>query len=869
MKRLIFIHFLSIYALSVFSADNDVQTIARSFAEIWHFAPQEKVYLHTDKPYYSAGETLWFSAYLTNAATHISNTKSRYIYVELLDIGDFVVSRVKIRKDSIGFKGYIKLSPETPAGMYNLRAYTYWMQNVHRDFFFTKQIYIGNDIDDRVKCETVFGTINEKGLPVTFKFTNVFNSPVINQRVSIAQNWSKSDDRIFYTDDKGQVRITLKINEITNDKKFLQIKIKEKDFNFDQKILLPELEQDFDVQFMPESGVFLDNYIQTLAFKAIATNGFGIDVRGKIFNQKDENISEFSSVNKGMGRIVLKTNPDETYYAIITTDAGLEKRFDLPKTQKSGIVLNLTYNREKVFFQVTNETDIPNDSLSLLIHSRGMVLSLFPLTQQTGNLSENLLPAGINSFSVIDNLGNVYCERLYFSRNFKLPNVTMTSDKKYYNKREAVSLDFQVLDSENKPIEGRFSISVTDSKNVIADTLNSNILNYLLLTSDLKGYVEEPNLYFVDNSNATREKTDILMLTQGWRRFNTEDILKKNYPENKFYLELGQVISGKVLNLFSKPARNRQVIMLSNYRNTIATAETDENGQFLIDGIEFADSAQIVLKAKSKTRLVDVELIHDKDRFPSTKINLPFREQIKTEQLKSYFQTVKEKYYSEGGLLLINLEEITVRARRQRDSQEEFYASGADNIINAEQIEEMGGLTLFEMLGNIAGVNVNGQEISIRGGGVPTFMIDGVYVNSIEDVYYLNTSDIQNIYVYKGVSATMFGIGGNGAIAITLKRGEINSFQQAPSLLHITPLGFQKPEEFYVPKYDVDSIRRLPVNDLRTTIYWNPEIVTDANGKVNVKFFTADKANDYDIILEGIGNAGEICRYKGRIKRFN
>ena len=132
MRKIIFALFLSINVLSAFSADNDVQTIARSFAEIWHFAPQEKVYLHTDKPYYSAGETLWFSAYLTNATTHLTNTKSRYIYVELLDIGDSVVSRVKIRKDSIGFKGYIKLSPETPTGMYNLRAYTYWMQNVDR-----------------------------------------------------------------------------------------------------------------------------------------------------------------------------------------------------------------------------------------------------------------------------------------------------------------------------------------------------------------------------------------------------------------------------------------------------------------------------------------------------------------------------------------------------------------------------------------------------------------------------------------------------------------------------------------------------------------------------------------------------------------
>ena len=866
MKKLIFTLIFLISAFSAFSNDSITKALALRFAEIWHFAPQEKVYLHTDKPYYSAGETLWFSAYLINATTHLSNTKSRYIYVELLDIGDSVVTRAKIKIDSIGFKGHINLSPEMPAGIYNLRAYTYWMQNAHRDFFYAKQIYIGNDIDDRVKCQSEFGTLNKKELPVTLTFTNVFNSPIVRQKVLITQNWGKGETRTFLSDENGKVRLTLKMNEIINDKKLLQVQIKQEGFNFDQKILLPEPEPDFDIQFMPESGVFLDNHIQNLAFKAIGTNGFGVDVKGKIFNQNDEEITEFTSVNKGMGRIVFKTNPDETYYAMVETATGIQKRFDLPKPQKMGIALHLSYNRGRIFFQLINETDILPDSLFLLIHSRGMLLSAIPF-QSEGSLSESLLPAGINAFSVVDISGNVYCERLYFSRNFQFPNITMTANKKSYNKREAVSLDFQILDANNKPVEGRFSISVTDSKNVIADTLHTNIVNYFLLTSDLQGYVEEPNLYFADNSNSTREKTDILLLTQGWRRFNTEDILKKKYPKNEFYLEAGQAITGKVFNILNKPAKNRQVIMFSN--KGVAVTETDENGRFLIDGIEFPDSTQMVLKAKSSTKILDVELVCDKDHFPVPEVNLPFRDPIKIEPPKDYFQIIKNKYYTEGGLLLINLEEITVRGQKRRDSQEEYYTSTADITISSERIEEMAGMTVFDLLSTIAGVQVNGQEITIRN-EKPLFVIDGIEIDSdrIDDVYYLNTTDIQSIHIYKGVSTLAITARAGSAIVITLKRGQMYSKPQAISLMHIMPLGFQKPEQFYVPRYDVDSIYRQPMSDLRTTIYWNPGLVTDATGKINVKFYTADKANDYDVIIEGIGKAGEICRFKGGMKRY-
>jgi hypothetical protein len=83
----------------------------------------------------------------------------------------------------------------------------------------------------------------------------------------------------------------------------------------------------------------------------------------------------------------------------------------------------------------------------------------------------------------------------------------------------------------------------------------------------------------------------------------------------------------------------------------------------------------------------------------------------------------------------------------------------------------------------------------------------------------------------------------------------------------VSPLGVQKPEEFYIPKYEVQSVREDKIPDLRTTIYWNPALSSDTTGVVNVEFYTADPANNYSVVLEGVTQAGEICRYEGVVKR--
>jgi TonB-dependent SusC/RagA subfamily outer membrane receptor len=846
--------------------------IINQFSRQWINQPQEKLYLHTDKPYYNAGEDIWFKGYLVNATTHIPNSLSKFIYVELIDKSDSAFYRIKVRNDSSCFAGCIKLKPELPSGYYNLRAYTYWMQNATSDFFFNKSVYIGNSIDDRTQSKISYGTTVNGKTPVVVSLTNANDQPIIGQKVRINQVWKNAPKKKInsVTDSEGKLAFEISIDSTnTSNKKNIEVSIDEPNYKYNAKFYLPNLNNDFDVQFLPESGVFLNNYLQTMAFKAIGTDGLSVEVSGKVYNKIGEEITEFSSINNGMGKFIISAQPNESYYTIVKSAKGNEKRFNLPASQNEGVSIHFAYNKDKILYEIQNRTSIPNNSLFMLIHVRGKVIVMQSIKTLVGQITESLLPEGIVSFAIVDSAKNTLCERLCFVKATTTPIFKLQSNKDIYRERDSVILNININSYVAKPIVGNFSISVTDSKTVKTDSLADNILSNLLLTSDLKGHVENPAGYFLENNTISREKMDVLMLTQAWRRFNTAEVVKGKHKTPTFYLEIGQALSGKVMNLLNKPSKNCGIIMLSPYKGTVKLCQTDSLGRYLIDGIEFPDSTSFILKAKKRKSLTDVEIIPDNDEFPKPFNILP-SPRVENIAPKEYLRLSKEKYYYEGGMRVVNLGEVTITGQKKKSESESNYYSGmGDSQLTAETLERSPNMSIMSILSTIAGVMVMGDQISIRGSqGQPMIMIDNIETEGTEEISYLTTNDVEEITVFKGASAAIFGLrGGNGVIAITLKKGYIQKAGVSPSLAIVKPLGYQKPVEFYVPKYQIDSVRLDTKPDLRTTIYWNPRLVTDSTGNVQVKFYTADKANNYSIIIEGVSADGEICRYVGYLRR--
>lgn len=873
-KILLSLLFFSLLGYSANDFDvNFKKLIVARFYNLWQKSPQEKTYLQTDKPYYNAGEDIWFKGYLVNAASNIPNSLSRFLYVELIDKSDSVIYRVKIKRDSLSFAGIIKLNPQIQPGFYSLRAYTYWMQNVSTDFFFRKNIFIGNSIDDRVSSRISYGKPFKNNLPVYIVFENTFGTPYSDKNVIVELHGKGITPKsaTITTNKDGRINWQIPNDSDKFSDMTIDVSINEPGLKYRKKFYVPDFRNDFDVQFFPESGLLLNGVLQIVGFKAVGINGLSVNVTGEIYNQNNEEMVEFSSVNKGMGKFVLVAKENERYYAKVKTANGLEKTFNLPENKSYGVGIHLVNNRGRIIYNIFNNTEKPDSSYFLLIHARGIPFVMQRITKINGQIPESAFPSGIVTFSIIDSLQNTYCERLVFVQNSDQPEINMISDKNVYGKRDAVNLNFTIKSLTGKTVDGDYSVSVTDSKTVVSDSLQDNILSYLLLSSDIKGYIEEPGSYFTSKKDVAAEKLDILMLTQGWRRFNTADIVKGKFPKLNYYLEAGQALSGKVLNLFNKPSKDCDIIMFSNYNRMFRISGTDSVGRFLIDGIEFPDSTSFVLKAKKKHSITDVEIIPDKDVFPESQVFIPYRnEDVKP--INEYFQQSKEKYYNEGGMLVVNLNEVTVNGdKKTNKNPEQFYAGMADNELNAEKLEQYAGMNILDVIGMMPGVQVNGDQISIRGSkGNPLFLVDGFQTDNMDDVTYLNMSDVENISLFKGANTAIFGSrGGNGVIAIEMKKGYVRKTETPISMASIQPLGYQKPSEFYVPKYEIDSIRLLRKPDLRTTIYWNPKLVADSTGTVHVKFYTADKLDNYRVTFEGVTAKGEICRYVGYLKREN
>jgi TonB-dependent SusC/RagA subfamily outer membrane receptor len=148
--------------------------------------PQEKIYLHFDKPYYATGERIWFRAHLVHSAIHIPYNLSRYVYVELVNGDNSVVGRKKLYPISNMYFGQMDLSAELPEGWYSLRAYTSHLRNVGEPYFFRRLVYIGNNLKEQKKAEaSAKGRNHEDTFEVGFYPEGGHLTPGLRQKVAI------------------------------------------------------------------------------------------------------------------------------------------------------------------------------------------------------------------------------------------------------------------------------------------------------------------------------------------------------------------------------------------------------------------------------------------------------------------------------------------------------------------------------------------------------------------------------------------------------------------------------------------------------------------------------------------------------------
>ena len=306
---------------------------------------------------------------------------------------------------------------------------------------------------------------------------------------------------------------------------------------------------------------------------------------------------------------------------------------------------------------------------------------------------------------------------------------------------------------------------------------------------------------------------------------------------------------------------------------------SDAQGKFTFNNLIFRDSIKFVVQARTAKdrKNLEIELDNIAPQLVGKNKNAPDIQVNINDGLSPYLQNSK-KLFSEQvkygiGNHTILLKEVVIKDTRTVAVKHSANLNGpgnADQILTYKDLENMGNISLPIILqGRLLGVMFRGNvPYSTRGGGAMQVVIDGVYVDS-DFLNSINTTDIASIEVLRTIGNTaIYGSrGGNGLLVITTKRGDEGSVynRYAPGIVTYSPKGYYKAREFYSPQYD-DPKTNTQMQDLRSTIYWRPNVITDKEGNASFSFFNADGKGTYRVVIEGIdadGNLGrQVYKYK-------
>lgn len=850
---------------SSLSAQTMQDTIIANFS-LMERIPKEKLYLHLDKPFYGAEEKIWFKGYLVNAITHQDNAQSNFIITELINRSDSIVERKKIRRDSLGFHNAFTLPATLPAGDYYLRGYSNWMLNEDPDFFFSRNIKIGNSIDNTIVSSIEYQQEDDTHYTAKIKFTSNVQAVFENTTIKYLylENGKIKNKGKKKTDENGWISISLPDLKSPVARR-IEVEFDDPQYIYKRTFHLPVFTNDFDVKFFPEGGALINIPHQNVAFKAQGADGFSKEIEGFLFNSKGDTLTNFRSEHNGMGIFTMNPVNNETYYVTVRTNDSITKRFDLPAIEPKGISIAMSHYKQEIRYEIqkTEATEWPQ-KLFLLAHTRGKLAILQPINPKRtfGKMNDSLFTEGITHFMLIDEQGNALSERLIFVPDHKPNQWQITTDQPTYGKREKVSLQIAAKDSEGNPVEGTFSVSITDRKSIQPDSLADNILSNLLLTSDLKGYVEDPAFYFLNQDARTLRSIDYLMMTHGWRRHKMENVLRTPSLNFTNYIEKGQTISGRIMGFFGANVKKGPICVLAPKYNIIATTETDEKGQFIVN-TSFRDSTTFLVQARTKKGFAGVDILMDPPQYPVATHKAPYFNGATT-FMEDYLMNTRDQYYMEGGMRVYNLKEVTVTAKRERPSSKSIYTGGINTYTVEEDRLQGYGQTAFDAASRLPSVTItNGSEIHIRNNSEPAIIVidDIVYEDASDILKDIQVSDMSSISLLRGADAVILGPrASGGAVVITLKDPRNLPARPAQGIITYTPLGYSESVEFYHPTYDTPEKKNAQRSDFRSTVYWNPELRLDAEGKATIEYYTPDSTAPEDIIIEGVDKNGKVCR---------
>jgi hypothetical protein len=636
----------------------------------------------------------------------------------------------------------------------------------------------------------------------------------------------------------------------------------------------------YSLTFFPEGGDMVEGLEGRVAFKATDQEGVPAFVNGNIVTDEGKKLTSFTAIHDGMGYFSIMPLPGEKYKAIWKDKKGISHETALPAAKKEGIVFSLRNAGDTLFFtlkrpETASETFTSYTIIAQMQHqiAYDAKINMSVKKEVTAPILTNNFGDGILQLTVFNAAQVPVAERLAFINHGSYYFTTdLHAVEKNFDKHGHNTLQVDVGDT----ILSNLSIAVTDAGINPISSNEESIFSGLLLTSDLKGYVYNPAYYFSSDADSVKQHLDLVMMTNGWRRFKWENLLARQWPKLNFPVDNYLSVRGSVYGLSKTQLAKKDLIgyikTKSNTSNFILIP-LNADGQFRLTGMFLFDTARLYYqingdKDKRLTSIASFSFKNELAAAPAPSAGLLSTAFLNLKPDSSSFvknlkQAALQRSLFENKAKTLEVVKVTGKVKSLKEKLEDQYTSGFFSggdgytfTIDDDPFAKS-ALTIMDYLRNkVAGMQVSpdGQSVSWRGSATSIFLNETN--TDISMVDNIPMSDVALIKVFRPPFFGASGGGAGGAIAIYTKKGGDASAVKGLDFTSI--YGYSPIKEFYMPDYEKTNI---DVPDYRSTLYWNPFLIFDKKTRrMKIPFYNTDNCKKIRVVIEGINRLGQFTR---------
>ncbi len=498
-------------------------------------------FVSTDKPIYRASEKVYVRGVLLNAANHkpLPDGQSAYATIEIKGPkGDTVAGGGVSAQNSVW--GFAWVVPQGQAGgeytihvkypsdgytpaerKFDIRAYR--APRLKSQITFLRD---GYGPGDKVQA-TLDVKRAEGGIPEGAKVTVMPRVDGVELKGGVGK-----------VDAKGLCSVSFDLpHEILRGEGTLALVIEDGGVVETASKTIPILLQTVDLKMFPEGGDLIAGYKNRVYIQANQPNGKPADLVGKLMSKKasqTEAITDFRTEHEGRGRFEFTPEANREYFLSIVEPAGIKTIYPLPKAKSEGALIHSDKDIFKKDQPVSVQVGCTDKHCQVTLAKREVqVASRNVNVDRKGRLSPVSFDVpsdvdGVLTVTVWDKNGVPLAERLLFREPSKPLNISITLGQKSYVPGDIAKLTIKATDGDGKPISTVVGVTVSDDSvlEMVEKREQAPHLPVMVFLEPEVKDLADAHVYLDPKNPKATLSTDLLLGTQGWRRFALMQLAK-------------------------------------------------------------------------------------------------------------------------------------------------------------------------------------------------------------------------------------------------------------------------------------------------------------------------------------------------------